>query len=65
DFYYAGHEAAVFLDGPVHDHRDVAERDGRALERLEDAGYLVVRFRHDEDWVPIVRRYPSVFGSLT
>jgi very-short-patch-repair endonuclease len=65
DFYYAGHQTAVFLDGPVHDHRDVAERDGRAVDRLEDAGYTVIRLRHGEEWAPIVERYPSIFGSLT
>jgi len=64
DFYYAAHQTAVFLDGPVHDHRNVAERDEEATARLEDAGYTVIRFRHDADWEPIVRRYPSIFGSL-
>jgi ATP-dependent helicase YprA (DUF1998 family)/very-short-patch-repair endonuclease len=64
DFYYAAHQTAVFLDGPVHDYRDVSERDGKATARLEDAGYTVVRFRHDEDWEAIVARYPSTFGRL-
>ncbi len=64
DFYYASHQTVVFLDGPVHDYRDVAERDEEATARLEDAGYTVVRLRHDEPWEPIVARYPSVFGRL-
>jgi hypothetical protein len=31
---------------------------------MEDAGYLVVRFHHEADWEGIVRRFPSIFGSL-
>jgi very-short-patch-repair endonuclease len=65
DFYYAARQTAVFLDGPVHDYRDVAERDAQATARLEDAGYTVIRFRHDEAWEQIVAKYPSIFGSLS
>jgi very-short-patch-repair endonuclease len=62
DFTYATHHLVVFVDGPPHDYEDVGERDGQAASRLEDDGWTVVRFRHDEDWEPIVRRYPSTFG---
>ena len=64
DFTYAGHYLVVFVDGPPHNWPDVEERDGQATSRLEDDGYTVVRFRHDEEWEPIVRRYPSTFGQL-
>jgi very-short-patch-repair endonuclease len=64
DFTYATHHLVVFVDGPPHDYEDVEERDGQAASRLEDDGYTVVRFRHDEDWEAIVRRYPSTFGQL-
>ncbi|HEY9474852.1 MAG TPA: helicase-related protein, partial [Mycobacteriales bacterium] len=40
DFVYllVGGLVAVFLDGPVHDHQAVAERDAEATERLMDCG---------------------------
>ncbi|MEV5410024.1 DEAD/DEAH box helicase [Thermopolyspora sp. NPDC052614] len=65
DFIYrtkAGN-IAIFIDGPHHDAPAVAERDMAAEDRLMDLGWLVIRFRHDEDWDKIVRRYPSVFGT--
>jgi very-short-patch-repair endonuclease len=64
DFTYATHHLVVFVDGPPHDYADVEERDGHAASRLEDDGYTVVRFRHDEDWAQIIARYPSTFGRL-
>ena len=30
---------------------------------MEDPGYNVLRFCHDADWVPLLKKYPSVFGS--
>ena len=63
DFLYARDQAAIFIDGPVHDHADVSARDVAAQERLEESGYLVIRFGHAEDWPAIFGRYPSVFGK--
>ncbi len=40
----------MFVDGPVHDHPAQAERDTGAEERLIDAGWTVIRVRHDDDW---------------
>ncbi|MGW3362254.1 DEAD/DEAH box helicase [Streptosporangium canum] len=65
DFVYrtrAGN-VAVFVDGPHHDAAHVDERDMQAEDRLMDLGWLVIRFRYDEEWDEIVRRYPSVFGT--
>lgn len=64
DFVYRlpGALVAVFVDGPHHDAAPVVERDLQAEYRLEDDGWLVVRFRHDDDWERIVREYPNVFG---
>ena len=52
DFVYQRPNApvAVFVDGPVHDDQDVAQRDAAAAERLEDLGWYVIRVRHDDDW---------------
>ena len=60
-----GRFVAVFIDGPPHDYSDVTARDGQATVRLEDAGYTVIRFRHDEPWEPIFAAHPSVFGAAT
>ncbi len=62
DFTYADRYTVVFIDGPPHDYADVTARDGQATVRLEDAGYTVIRFRHDEAWEPIFANHPTVFG---
>jgi hypothetical protein len=31
---------------------------------MEDAGYLVVRFGHTDDWGQIVGKHPNVFGRV-
>jgi hypothetical protein len=30
---------------------------------MEDAGYTVIRFGHQDDWLGIIHNYPSVFGK--
>lgn len=64
DFVYflPGGNVAVFIDGPVHDHAAIAERDGQAEERLFDLGWDVVRIRYGDDWNEVVRKYPRYFG---
>jgi ATP-dependent helicase YprA (DUF1998 family)/very-short-patch-repair endonuclease len=62
DFTYAHRATVVFVDGPPHNFPDVEERDRQATERLEDAGYHVIRVGHDADWLAIVAEHPSVFG---
>ncbi|MEU0516328.1 DEAD/DEAH box helicase [Streptosporangium sp. NPDC006007] len=64
DFVYllAGGSVAVFVDGPVHDTPRAVERDLTAADRLMDTGWLVVRFRYDEEWNMVAGRYPNVFG---
>jgi len=63
DFFYPDHMAAIYIDGPPHDYPDRQQRDEDKQRCLEDLGYLVIRFRHDDEWEPIVRRYASVFGG--
>ncbi|GAA4936960.1 DEAD/DEAH box helicase [Streptomonospora halophila] len=64
DFVYRlnGSDVAVFVDGPHHDSAHQAMRDLQAEYRLEDLGWLVVRFAHDTDWHRVVAANPSVFG---
>ncbi|MEP0547504.1 MAG: DEAD/DEAH box helicase [Rhodothermales bacterium] len=65
DFVYRDHHALVYVDGPPHDYPDRQRRDEAMTSALEDAGYWVIRFHHEDDWRDIVGRYPSVFGSLS
>jgi hypothetical protein len=30
---------------------------------MEHLGDTVLRFRHDEEWEPLLKKYPSVFGT--
>ncbi|MEU0516731.1 protein kinase [Streptosporangium sp. NPDC006007] len=65
DYVYRlpGVNVAVFVDGPVHGHAEVAERDLQAEDRLIDMGWDVVRFRHDADWFAVAERFKSYFGT--
>jgi superfamily II DNA/RNA helicase len=65
DFYYDAHSAAIFIDGPAHDEVTEAKLDDQKRTCLEDLGYTVIRFRHDDDWPAIAGRYPSIFGAAT
>ena len=64
DFAYhlPGARVAVFVDGPVHDHEAVADRDSEAEDRLVDAGWDVVRFRYNQDWIEVVKQFKRYFG---
>jgi very-short-patch-repair endonuclease len=62
DFFYEDQLALIYVDGPVHEFTDRAERDLAQTECLEDLGYTVIRFRHQDDWGRIISRFPHVFG---
>jgi ATP-dependent helicase YprA (DUF1998 family) len=62
DFFYAEANVAVYVDGAPHDFVERQTRDAGQQAAMEDLGYIVLRFRHDEQWDPLVKRYPSVFG---
>ncbi|RAS59232.1 ATP-dependent helicase YprA (DUF1998 family) [Lentzea atacamensis] len=66
DYVYRlpGVNVAVFVDGPVHQYTEVAQRDAEAENRLEDAGWDVVRFPHDGDWAAIVSECERYFGRI-
>lgn len=65
DFTYLGEHlpVAVFVDGPHHEDGFVAAKDAETRARLEDAGYQVIAFRHDEDWTETLDQHRSVFGE--
>jgi very-short-patch-repair endonuclease len=62
DFFYADYQTAVYVDGPPHDFPERAQRDAVKTECMEDAGYTVIRFHHQDDWLTVLARYPHVFG---
>ncbi len=62
DFFYEDGAVAVFVDGPAHDLPDVQEDDRLKHRRLEEAGYFVLRFRHDQDWDVLFEQQAGTFG---
>lgn len=66
DYVYRlpGASVAVFVDGPIHEHEDVARRDTAAEERLFDAGWHVIRVGYDHStWPGVVAKNRTVFGA--
>ena len=64
DFYYREWNAAIYIDGPPHDQPDQMKEDQAITQRLMEAGYIVIRFHHKEDWSTILRKHPDIFGVL-
>jgi len=64
DFLYRDHQTVVYVDGPHHKYPDRQNRDRQQHSHMEDAGYTVLRFDVEEDWMPILKKYPEIFGRL-
>ncbi len=64
DFVYAAHSTIVYIDGPHHEFPTRQARDREQTSCVEDCGWSVIRFGAKDDWEGILRRSPSVFGSL-
>ncbi len=66
DFVYRseGTMAAIYVDGPYHDYPDRHKRDVGVSERMENDGYVVIRFHHADDWAQVAARFPSIFGRV-
>ncbi len=64
DFLYEEHHVAVYIDGPHHDYPERQARDATQTAVMEDAGYTVIRFGYQDDWDPLVRKYPYLFGTI-
>ena len=62
DFEYRDRHTLIFIDGPPHDTPEQKNKDEAIMDRLEDAGYLVLRFHHSADWNGIFSQNPSIFG---
>jgi len=62
DFLYEDCLAAIYIDGPPHDFPERQQRDRVQADCMEDLGYTVIRFGHEEDWEKRIAQYPHVFG---
>jgi very-short-patch-repair endonuclease len=64
DFFYDGdYGAAIYIDGPHHHYPERGARDAVQEEAMEDLGYMVIRFGHQDDWAATVAECPYVFGA--
>jgi len=65
DFLYEKGYVAIYVDGPHHDYPERKERDASQKSAMENEGFTVIRFRHDEEWEEIISSHKSIFGSQT
>lgn len=63
DFLYKDKYTAIYIDGPIHDSPNQRIKDQEINEKLDDAGWHVIRFRYAEDWQTIISKFSNVFGS--
>lgn len=64
DFFYDDYQLAVFIDGPHHDGESQGAKDVEINRRLEEQGYIVVRFPKDTAaWPEIFSTYADLFGA--
>lgn len=63
DFYYHEHNAAIYIDGPVHDTPDQIKADDEININLLEHGYIVIRFHHKDNWMDIIDQHPDIFGK--
>ena len=62
DFIYDDAFLAVYIDGPPHDYPERQERDAVGERAMRQAGWSVLRFRHDDEWAAKVAERPDTFG---
>jgi ATP-dependent helicase YprA (DUF1998 family) len=63
DFYYREYNAAIYIDGPPHDTAEQIKKDEEITARLQELGYVVIRFHHSrDDWKAVFLKHPDVFG---
>lgn len=63
DFFYTNLHLVVFIDGPHHETPAQQQVDADINRKLEDLGYLVVRFsKETSSWSDIFKRNADLFG---
>ncbi len=64
DFFYDDLNLAIFVDGPHHDRATQRADDAAIDRRLDDLGYLVVRFPKEQSaWPAIFAAHADLFGA--
>ena len=64
DFVYSDFQTLVYIDGPHHRTKRQKSLDEVITERLENAGYTVIRFNeHLSEWSNVIGEYAWVFGT--
>jgi very-short-patch-repair endonuclease len=63
DFLYRKPDVAIYVDGPHHLYPDRQSRDVAQTTALQDRGWTVIRFPHQDDWAQIIDAYRWVFGE--
>lgn len=63
DFMYERERYAIYIDGPHHRFPERSRRDVQQTVALEDIGFTVLRFDREDDWLALIRRHPSLFGT--
>lgn len=64
DFLYAECQTVIYVDGPHHEYPERQQRDASQTESLEDYGYTVLRFGHNDAWEAIIAQHPNIFGRI-
>lgn len=63
DFFYDDYNLAVFIDGPHHDIESQRAKDAQTNRKLEDLGFIVVRFPKEQNqWPAIFAANADLFG---
>ena len=65
DFFYRETNAAIYVDGPPHDAPDQTREDRARTRALIEAGYIVLRFHHADDWPAVFRLHADLFGAAS
>lgn len=63
DFFYAPN-VCIFLDGSVHDHPNVEERDEKQRRELMNMGYQVISISYMDKFDEIVAKRPDIFKKV-
>lgn len=65
DFIYSDLQVLIFIDGPHHESETRKSLDQQTSQKLESAGYTVIRFPKEITcWKVICGKYPWLFGEL-
>ncbi len=64
DFFYDDLNLAVFVDGPHHESDAQKQKDAEINRRLDELGYIVVRFGFDTSaWMDVFENNADLFGN--